>query len=93
MIMFHVYDLLPEKYIATRDNNDLLDLIKCSEVRNLLLVDLLEDVFEASVILLEDGVLGAEVQRPAFNQAHLEGAVGKVPNGTVSVVHPQSHTT
>lgn len=61
--------------------------------KHLLLVDLLEDVFEATVILLEDGVFGAEVKRPPFGQTHLEGAVGKVPDGLVCVVHSQGHTT
>lgn len=59
---------------------------------SLLLVDLLEDVFEATVVLLQDGVLGAEVERPAFGQSHLEGAVGKVPDGLVCIVHPQGYT-
>lgn len=59
----------------------------------LLLVDLLEDVFEATVILFQDGVLGAEVQRPAFGQGHLEGAVSKIPDGLVRVVHSHGNTT
>lgn len=58
-----------------------------------LFVDLLEDVFEATVVLLQDGVLGAEVQRPAFGQTHLEGAVGKVPDGLICIVHPHGYTT
>lgn len=40
--------------------------------KSLLLVDLLKDVFEATIVLLQDGVLGAQVQRPAFGQTHLE---------------------
>ena len=59
---------------------------------SLLLVDLLEDVLEAPVVLLEDGVLGAEVHRPAFQQSHLEGAVGEVPDGFIRVVHPHRYT-
>lgn len=55
------------------------------------LVDVLEDVLEAAVVLLEDGVLGAEVQRPAFDQGHLEGAVRKVLDGLVRVVHPHGN--
>ena len=58
-----------------------------------LFVDLLEDVFEAPVVFLQDGVLGAQVERPAFGDAHLEGAVCEVLDGTVSVVHPQGHPT
>lgn len=60
---------------------------------SLLLIDLLEDVFEATVVLLQDGVLGAQVQRPSFGYCHLEGAVGKVPDGFIGVVHPQSYST
>lgn len=62
-------------------------------LRALLLIDFLEDVFEATIILLQDGVLGAKVQRPAFGQSHLEGAVGKVPDGLICVVHSQGNTT
>ncbi len=62
-------------------------------LKSLLLIDLLEDVFKATVILLQDGVLGAEVQRPAFGQTHLEGAVGKVSDRLVCIVHPHGNTT
>lgn len=62
-------------------------------LKPLLLIDLLEDVFETTVILLQDGVLGAQVQRPGFRQSHLEGAVSKVPDGTISIVHSHSYTT
>lgn len=44
------------------------------------LVDLLEDILEAPIILLEDGVLCAEVERPALLQRKLKRAVGKVPD-------------
>jgi len=43
-----------------------------------LLVDLLEDVLEATVIRLQNGVLGAEIQRQATAQRVLEGGVGEV---------------
>lgn len=59
---------------------------------SLLLVDLLEYVFEAAVVLLQDGVFGAEVERPAFGQSNLEGAVSKISDGLICVVHSQSHT-
>jgi len=58
---------------------------------DVLLVDFLEDVFEAPIVLLQDGVLGAQVERPALGQAHPEGAVRKVPDGAVRVVHSQGH--
>ena len=41
-------------------------------------IDLLEDVFESPVILLQDGVLCAEVEWPALLQSKLKRAVGKV---------------
>lgn len=61
--------------------------------KSLLLVDLLKDVFEATIVLLQDGVLGAQVQRPAFGQTHLEWAVGEVPDGLICIVHPHGNTT
>lgn len=60
---------------------------------DLLVINLLKDIFEATVILFEDGVLGAEVERPGFGQRHLEGAVSKVTDGLVRVVHAQSHAS
>lgn len=59
----------------------------------LLIVDFFEDVFEAAIILLQDGVLGTQVQRPAFAQSNLEGAVGKVPDRLVRIIHPHGYTT
>lgn len=45
------------------------------------LVDVLEDVFEAPVVGLEDGVLGAHVQRPLLLDGILEAAVSKSTDG------------
>ena len=45
-----------------------------------LVVNGLEDVLEPAVVLLQDGVLGAEVQRPVLGQRVLEAAVGKALN-------------
>lgn len=45
------------------------------------LVDVLEDVFEAPVVGLEDGVFGAHVQRPSFLDGILEAAVSKSSDG------------
>lgn len=64
--------------------------MRCSD---LLLIDFLKDVFKATVVLLEDCVLGAEVERPGFGQRHLEGAVSEVTDGLVRVVHAQSYAT
>lgn len=49
--------------------------------RVLLLEDLLEDVLEAPVVGLEDGVLGAHVQRPLLLDGILEAAVSKSTDG------------
>lgn len=45
------------------------------------LVDVLEDVFETPVVGLEDGVLGAHVQRPLLLDGILEAAVSKSTDG------------
>lgn len=50
------------------------------------LVELLEDVLEAAVVLLEDGVLGAHVQGEALGEGQLERGVGEAGDGLVSVV-------
>ena len=46
----------------------------------LLLVNVLEDVFEAAVVGFQDGVLGSHVQRPLLLDGVLEAAVGKPPD-------------
>lgn len=53
----------------------------------LLFVDLLEDVLEATIVLLEDGVLRAQVQREAALESELQRAVGEVGDTRVRVVH------
>ena len=53
-------------------------IAKCD---SLLLVDILKDVLEPSVILLEDCVLGAHVERPALHQRILEAGMGKARDG------------
>ena len=50
-------------------------------VEVLLFKDFLEEVFEASVVGLEDGVLGAHVQRPLLLDGVLEAAVSKSTDG------------
>lgn len=47
---------------------------------HLLLEDVLEDVFEPAVVGLEDGVLGAHVQRPLLADGVLEAAVCEACN-------------
>ena len=58
-------------------------------LRVLLLVDGLENVLEPPVVLLQNGVLGRQVQRQLLAQRHLERRVGKPFNGLVRVVHGQ----
>ena len=57
----------------------------------LLVIDILEDVLEGSVILLEDRVLGGHVEWVATVQRVLEAAVGEVPDGLGRVVHAHGH--
>lgn len=47
----------------------------------LLLKDVLEDVFEAAIIGLEDGVLGAHVERPPLLDRILKAAMSKATDG------------
>lgn len=46
----------------------------------LLLVNVLEDVFEVAVVGFQDGVLGAQVQRPLLPDGVLEAAVSESPD-------------
>jgi hypothetical protein len=56
------------------------------------LIDLLENVFEPSIVALQDGVLGTHVQGNFPVKRHLERSVSKSSNGLVSVVHGESDT-
>ena len=51
------------------------------------LVNLLEDVFEAAVVLLEDGVLSAQKKRIATVQSVGHRGMRKIPDAFVHVVH------
>ena len=51
-----------------------------------LLIDLLEDVLEAAIVLLQDGVLGAHVQRQTLQQGQLEAGVGETGDRLIRVV-------
>lgn len=46
----------------------------------LLLVNVLEDVFEAAIVGFQDGVLGTHVERPALLDGVLEAAVSESPD-------------
>lgn len=48
--------------------------------------DLLEDILEATIVLLKDGVLGAHVQREALGDSELETGVGEATDRLVGVV-------
>lgn len=50
-------------------------------IQYILVVNLLEDVLEATVITFQDGVFGAQVQRPLLLQGKLETAVSKTCDG------------
>merc|ERR1711976_452828 len=56
-------------------------------------INLLEDILEASIILLQDCVLCAHVQRPFLVKSIFEAAVCKISDGLVCVVHGQGHAT
>lgn len=59
----------------------------------LLLVDLGEDVLEATIVLLQDGVLGREVKRPSLLQGVDEARVGELTDGLIRVVHTHHDTS
>lgn len=52
-----------------------------SSSKSVLIKDLLEDVFEAPIVGLEDGVLGAHVERPLLLDGVLEAAVSEARDG------------
>ena len=58
-----------------------------------LLENLLEEVLEAAIILLENGVLGAHVQRQLLHESHLEAGVRKATDRVIRVVLRQGNTT
>lgn len=58
----------------------------------LLVIDLLEDVLETAVVLLQDRVLGRQVERKAARQRILERAVRERANALVGVVLRLSDT-
>lgn len=56
------------------------------------LVDLLEDILESTIVLLEDGVLGAHVERELLVKSQLEGSVSETSDGLIGVVLGLSDT-
>lgn len=57
------------------------------------IVQLLEDVLEATIVLLKNGVLGAHVEGQALVKSKLEGSVGEAGDGLVGVVLCLGDTT
>ena len=55
-------------------------------------IDLLEDILETPIVLLQDRVLGAHVQRERLVQRNLETSVREAFNGLVGVVLGLGHT-
>lgn len=59
---------------------------------NPLLVNLLENVLEATVVLLEDSVLGRQVKGLLLGESNLEARVGKADNRLLDIVHAHGDT-
>ena len=55
--------------------------------------DLLEEVLEATVVSLQDCVLGAEIQGPLLLKSVFEATLGKSKDRLVGVVHAHGHPT
>lgn len=56
-------------------------------MKNLLLVDVLKDILEASIVLLQDSVLCAEVQGHVLGNSHLEARVSESDNGLLKKIN------
>ena len=57
------------------------------------IVELLEDVLELSIVRLENGILGAHVQRQLLADGDAEARVGEADDRLSRVVHGKRHTT
>jgi len=89
---------------TTRRLKDLSDLIideavliPDTKILELLLVlssiDSSEDILEETIVLLEDGVLGGEVEGPLLHEGILEARVSETSDGVNGVVHGHTATT
>merc|ERR1712168_452019 len=58
-----------------------------------LLKDVFKDIFESTIILFQDGVLRAHVERPLFADSIHKTTVSKISDCLVSVVHPHVDST
>jgi len=82
----HVGDHVVDEAVLVDDAGSLVLLLE------LLVVDLLEDVLEAAVVHLEDGVLGGEEEVALLGKTHKKRAAGKVGDRGISVEHGKSNT-
>jgi len=57
------------------------------------LIDLSENILEASIVALENGVLGAQIQRIVPVDSILEAGMGEGYNGFIGVVHSHENST
>ena len=56
------------------------------------LIHLLEDILEATIVLLEDSVLGGQIARVVSGKSVLHAGVGKASDRLISVVHSEHDT-
>jgi hypothetical protein len=59
----------------------------------LLVENILENILESSIIFLQDGVLGAQIQGPFLLQSELEAGLGKTHDGFIGVVHSHGNSS
>lgn len=59
----------------------------------LFIVNLLENIFEFSVVFLQNSVFGCQIQRICPVQGELEGTVGEFFNTLISVVHTHTNAS
>lgn len=69
------------------------DLLLLELLLVLVVVDLLEDVLEAAIVLLQDGVLGAHVQGQALEKSQLERGMSEATDGVIRVVLSLGNTS
>jgi hypothetical protein len=57
-----------------------------------LFVNFLEDILEAAIVLLKNGVLGAQIKRIVSLKSKLETGMSKLSDRFVGVVHAEHHS-
>jgi len=58
----------------------------------ILFINFLKDILESTILFLQDGILGAEIQGPLLFQGEMEATVRKIANGLIGIVHPHEDT-